>query len=410
MLRTSDRKDPFRRLALKSAWAAALITSLLSCGGGSGGSAGAAPSAEPVPASNPAAEPAAIAAANTAAQLDKFWTRYGAKDSFPPKYVELLEKLLEAEDKVVLKDFQGARLIVDDLIKKNPLMDNDPATGNAWWDNYSKAQARAVRPHLGEPGPYAHLRMLDEITRIGVKKPLLGKTALQMAVVMPACTDIAPQEGPTLTNQRLNPAIEENDYAAVRQSLRLFQSYILAISDGELSLELNFYKIDKCFSIKKETEYLGGNFNEPLLQLPKGVAEKTDMFWLIYPNDNDKGAKITFSSGISMFYNTAKPVFMCEDDWVIKKRAPDQGVGARTEVERRFYLPEWFQHEFFHHLFASWPELKLEGPKFHEWYDRAFWPADFVGREEEDYYSESLRKRFYNQPVSIAQKLKRAGK
>ena len=408
------------RRGLAAALAAGLVTSIVSCGGGGGSDTGAVPSTTSTalpPASTsgtallPPAAPAvatAVAAAKTSAALDEFWGRYGAKTSFDKDWVELLTKLLDAEDKVVAEDFKGARVIVDELIKKYPLMENNQPEANAWWVNYNKMQLKNPRPHFGEPGMYAHLRMLDDITKMGVSKTMLGKTTLRMAVVMPACTDIVPEQGPTLINERLNPEIEANDFAVLRQSLRLFQSYLLAISGGELRLELKFYKIEKCFQIKPETRYLGGNFDEPLLQLPKGEAEKTDMFWLVYPNQYDKGAKISFSSGISLFNGKDKPVFMCEDDWVLKKRAPDQGSGSRTEVERRMYLPEWFQHEFFHHMFASWPELKLEGTKNHEYHDKAFWPADFTGQIEEDYYSESLRKRFYSQPISIAQKLKRA--
>ena len=320
--------------------------------------------------------------------------------------------MMEAEDLVVAKDFRAARTIVEDLIKNNPLMDDKTLPGTTDWEiNYYKMQAKNPRPHFGEPGLYAHLRMLDEITKVGISKPMLGKTSIQMAIVMPACTDIAPESGPTLVNQRLSSEIEANDYSVVRQSLRLFQSYVLAISGGELSLELNFYKVntDKCFQIKKDTEYLGGNFSEPLLQLPKGVAEKTDMFWLIYPNDISKGARIGYSSGISIF-GGQKPVLLSEDDWIIKKRAPLQGVGPRTEIERRVYMSEWLQHEFFHHLFLSWPEFKLEGDKNHEWFDRNYWQKDFVGKIEEDYYSEALNKRLYKATPSIAQKLQRANK
>ena len=93
----------------------------------------------------------------------------------------------------------------------------------------------------------------------------------------------------------------------------------------------------------------------------------------------------------------------------MKKRSPDQGEGNRTDVERRMYLPEWIQHEFFHHLFSSWPELGLEKTP-HEWFTKANWPADFTGNEEEDYYAEALNKRLYQATPSIAQKLKRAGK
>lgn len=159
---------------------------------------------------------------------------------------------------------------------------------------------------------------------------------------------------------------------------------MLAISGGELSLELNFYKIDKCLQINKEKGYLGGNFTEPLLQLPKG--------------------------GLSWFGDKSKPVFICEDDCILKKTAPSQGVGFRTEAERRMYLPEWLQHEFFHHLFTSWPDLNLEKDGNHQWFDRSKWPADFTGKIEEDYYSEALNKRLYQLIPSIAQRLQRADK
>ncbi len=415
MTSTVNAKHQFVLRALKNASAAVLITSLLSCGGSDGNNVVSDTASASVPSAvTPNTVPSApeVVSTNTPVALAKFWDTYGAKESFPQNYVELVTRLLEAEDKVVAKDFQGARVIVEDLIKKNPLMDDNTVIGNNIWDiNYSKMQAKNPLPHLGEPGPYAYLRMLDEITRVGVSgKSMLGKTTIQMAIVMPKCTDIIPQEGPTLLNHPLNPEIEADDYKVVRQSLRLFQSYLLAISGGELSLELKFYKINKCFQINKEKDYLGGNFSEPLLQLPEGVVEKTDMFWLIYPNDIDKGAKINYKSGITWFGDKRKPVFMCEDDWIIKKRAPLQGVGSRTEVERRIYLSEWFQHEFFHHLYSSYSELKLEGKDNHEWFNRNYWQKDFVGKIEEDYYSESLRKRFYNQPISIAQKLQTANK
>ena len=315
----------------------------------------------------------------------------------------MLTKLLDAEDKVVAEDYKGARVIVDELIKKYPLM-GQPGD-NVWYDNYSKLAARNPNPHFGEPGLYAHLRMLDEITKIGVSKTLLGKTSLRMAVVMPACTDIVPERGPTLTNERLSEEIEKNDFAVVRQSLRLFQSYLLAISGGELRLELKFYKTEKCLQIKPPRHLLG-SFSTPLDQLPQGEAEKADMFWLIYPNNRDKGAEITFTGGMSS-YGTGRPLFIGDDYSVIKKIAPQQGSGSRTEVERRMYLPEWVQHEFFHHLMASWPELKLPNTDI-DWANNRTWPSDFIGKVEEDFYSEALNKRLYTASPSIVQILKRA--
>ena len=417
MMNSAYVKHRFMRRGLAAALAAGLVTSIVSCGGGGGSDTGAVPSTTSTalpPASTsgtallPPAAPAvatAVAAAKTSAALDEFWGRYGAKTSFDKDWVELLTKLLDAEDKVVAEDFKGARVIVDELIKKYPLMENNQPEANAWWVNYNKMQLKNPRPHFGEPGMYAHLRMLDDITKMGVSKTMLGKTTLRMAVVMPACTDIVPEQGPTLINERLNPEIEANDFAVLRQSLRLFQSYLLAISGGELRLELKFYKTEKCLQILPP-RYLLDSFTTPLNQLPKGEAEKADMFWLIYPNHFDKGAEITFKGGMSS-YGTGKPLFMSEDDWIIKKKAPQQGSGSRTEVERRMYLPEWVQHEFFHHLMSSWPELGLPNTD-KEWADNRTWPADFTGILEEDFYSEALQKRLYKATPSIAQKLQGA--
>ena len=405
MITTFDLRYRSVLRALKSACTAVLVTSLLSCGGDGGTSAESdAASAPLVPVSSPAATPAAIAAAITSAQLGKFWTQYGAKSSFDQDWVEVLTKLLDAEDKVVAEDYKGARVIVDEVIKKYPLM-GQPGD-NVWYDNYIKLALRNPRPHFGEPGLYAHLRMLDEITKIGVSKNLLGKTPLRMAVVMPACTDIVPEKGPTLTNERLSAEIEKNDFAVVRQSLRLFQSYLLAISGGELRLELKFYKIEKCLQIKPP-RYLMGSFSTPLDQLPQGEAEKADMFWLIFPHNRDKGAEITFNGGMSS--HSGRPLFIGDDYSVTNKIAPQQGSGSRTEVERRMYLPEWVQHEFFHHLMASWPEFKLPNTDV-EWADTSTWPSDFIGKVEEDFYSEALNKRLDKASPSIVQILKRATK
>jgi hypothetical protein len=398
IMKKVDSKNRHFRLALKSALAGSLAIALMSCGGDVTSTTDA----------NSTSASAASASAKTAAALATFWGRYGAKESFTPMYVEVLTKLLEAEDKVFAADYKGARAIVDDLIAKYPLTDNNLSSASVWWSNYGTGYIKSPRPHLGEPGAYAHLRMLDDITKVGVKKTLTGNTPIRMAIVMPACSDTIDKTGKKLLNERLSQEIKDNSYEVVRQSLRLFQSYILAISGGELRLELDFHQVESCFQIKAETGYVFGNYNTPISQLPSEAIKKADMFWLIYPTDFDANLDVGGGSAIGGFEG-GKPVFMSEDDWVIKKRAPDQGAGARTEVERRMYLPEWVQHEFFHHLFSSWPELGLEKTG-HQWFDKKNWPADFVGKDEEDYYSEALNKRLYNVTPSIAVKLQKAGK
>lgn len=415
MKKTTDTKHLLVSCALKGAMAAVLITSVLGCSGGSDSDQAAATASTsgtvllPAPATAiTAAAAAAAAAANTSTELGEFWKVYGDETSFDKDWVELLTKLLDAEDKVVLEDYQGARNIINEVMKTYPLKQDNEPVATAWDVNYNKLQLRQLTsplPHFGEPGMYAHLRMLDEITKFGVGKTINSAKPIQMAIVMPACSNILLKTGLTVLNRRLNPGIEADSYSAVRQSLRLFQSYLWAISGGELRLELNFYSIKSCAKIDRLNGY---DYNEPIRQLPPGVADKTDMFWLISPEDLNVGNDAGGGSGIGKFEASEKPVFISEDDWVVKKRS-SQGGGARTNVERRIYLPEWVQHEFFHHLFGSWPEFGLEKTD-HQWFDRKSWPADFIGKYEEDYYSEALNKRLYQATPSIAEKLKRATK
>jgi hypothetical protein len=414
MTSTVNVKHRFVLRALKNASAAVLITSLLSCGGGGGNSvvadAGSTPES---PASTSGTVPftasaAAAAAAKTSTELGEFWKVYGAETSFDKDWVELLTKLLDAEDKVVLEDYQGARDIINDVMKTYPLKQDNKPGATAWDVNFNKLQLRQLKsplPHFGEPGMYAHLRMLDEITKFGVGKTINNAKPIQMAIVMPACSNISLKTGLTVLNRRLNPGIEADSYSAVRQSLRLFQSYLWAISGGGLRLELNFYSIKSCAKIDRVNGY---DYNEPIRQLPPGVADKTDMFWLISPEDLNVGNDAGGGSGIGKFEASEKPIFISEDDWIVKKRS-SQGGGARTNVERRIYLPEWVQHEFFHHLFSNWREFDLEKTD-HQWFDRKSWPADFIGKYEEDYYSEALNRRLYQATPSIAEKLKRATK
>jgi hypothetical protein len=55
----------------------------------------------PVPAQVPVINKTQVA-------LEEFWGRYGAKSTYAKDGVELLTKLLDAEDKVAAEDYKGA--------------------------------------------------------------------------------------------------------------------------------------------------------------------------------------------------------------------------------------------------------------------------------------------------------------
>ncbi len=336
---------------------------------------------------------------DTDAQLERFWTTYGGRASFPVFYVAAVETLVRAEDEVFAGNYESARVRMDALLAEYPLF------SEVWWEIYRTGESNPLHPHVGEPGTYAALSMLQEIITVGLTHPSAVPVPIQMTVVMPACSNIVPRKGPTLLNYPLDPEITDDSHRVARQSLRLFQSYLWAITGGRLRLELSFVRPSECFEINEAKGFVVGNYPSPIQQLPADVTERTDMYWLIYPSDNDAGLDIGQGGGMGAFGK--KPVFISEDDWLVRKVA-GQGGGPRTDVERRAYLPEWIQHEFFHHLFRSWPELGLEKTD-HQWFARDTWPADFLGTHEEDYYSEALHKRLYAARPTIAEVLRQTG-
>ena len=186
----------------------------------------------------------------------------------------------------------------------------------------------------------------------------------------------------------LDPRVLADDHFLIRQSLRLFQRYVHAITDGASSLEVAYHRVATCAAVgySRDRPVSGlTDYTEPLRALPEEVTERTDFWWVLYPSNVpsdpifDETAFITGGMG---GYGAGAPVFIIDDLWLVRK-PPHLGRGDYSEVERRVYLPQWLQHEFFHHLFRTWPQFALEATG-HQWFDRSTWPSDFVGEWEPD--------------------------
>ncbi|HLK65107.1 MAG TPA: SgcJ/EcaC family oxidoreductase [Bryobacteraceae bacterium] len=137
----------------------------------------------------------------------------------------------------------------------------------------------------------------------------------------------------------------------------------------------------------------------------EAVKSTTDWWWVIYPSNvpeqfPDFAEQEFLTGGMDAGPDGASPVFVIDDRWLIRKPAPFLGKRDYSLEERWAYLPQWFQHEFFHYLFRIYPEFRLEQTD-HQWFDRRAWPGDFEGRWESDYFSESLHRilRFADPPL-----------
>lgn len=324
--------------------------------------------------------------------LDDFFATHGGRSSFPDSYVALVEAVLRAEDEVLEGRHAEAQQRLDRLYEQYPLSDD------RWEDGAGHAGT-----NVGSPVGYYALRMLSEIARTGVSDPAPAKVSLTFGIALAQCAegrqpvDLALTPPGREVSMELAAEMAANDHEVIRQSMRLFQKYVWAITDGNVELNPVFHQVETCAQVGFEAPSRAriSNWDEIVRAVPIGQRAQTDFWWVIYPSNvpDDQvfwdAEKALISGGMGEYND--KPVFICDDKWLLRK-PPHLGVGEMSEVERRVYLPQWLQHEFFHHLFRIYPEFELEAES-HQWFDRSTWPDDFEGRREADYYAESVNKR-----------------
>ncbi len=331
--------------------------------------------------------------------LDNFFDSHGGRSAFSPHYVQALTTFFEVE----YRYDQGQYKEGQDLLAK--IWQQYPKGDAVWW----RAGSSAKGTNVGNPVAYYGLRMLEEMLRfqLSTTKPAKS-TELVLTVVLADCLqgtqattmkELEEGKGKNVT-LKLQSALRHNQYAVVKESLKLFRQYVLAITGGRLSLSVELVEISSCVTGKTTAKPLRTAGLHSVAELwpsiPAEVKRKTSWWWVIYPSlvpNQYPDFKTTefITGGMGVGPNANSPCFIVDDQWLLRK-PPHLGQGAYSSLERRVYLPQWLQHEFFHHLFRIYPSFGLEKTG-HQWFDRKTWPSDFVGSFEPDYYAEALAKR-----------------
>ncbi|MEM6926054.1 MAG: hypothetical protein AAF602_03930 [Myxococcota bacterium] len=334
----------------------------------------------------------------TAEQLEAFYAPHGGRDAFPDVYVDLVETLLYAEDDITAGDLGGARARIDVQLAKTP------------WD--AAAWTQDVTLHglnVGSPVAYYGLRMLDVVA----SEPLATvQGTLQLTAVVATCADVRRptlEGGAETVRLEVDPGILADDHAMLQQVTAVFRRWVQTITGG-LEVQLAVHALSACATVDFTDD---GSIvrsypdaDDMIDRVPRAIADATDFWWVIAPSGvpgDGSGFERHFITGGMGVYGAARPLFLSDDAWFTRK--PEHlGTGPYSDVERRVYQPQWFQHEFMHHLFRTWPELQLEVTS-HQWFDRATWPDDFEGRFEPDYYAEAIAKRFGDVTPPLAEGL-----
>lgn len=330
-----------------------------------------------------------------------FLTPYGLHN-FSTHYVEALQALLAAREQYARKEYANAQTTLWALWARHPV-------GHPSW---GALPSKPFGINLGTPPCYYELRMLSDMTQWRVSNPGQTpppRTARLTVLLVGASSGIEPrnfaelsQGGGLPVTHTLDPRVAQDGYRAVHESLRAFKEYALAMTQGLLGVETHILPLPSV-SLPVHAAVTGGsNFaglsdaTAVFAHVPQAEIQATDWWWILYPShvpEQYPAFQNTefITGGMGVGPDSSSPFFIIDDRWIVRK-PPHLGSGAYSDVERSVYLPQWLQHEFFHHLFRIYPQFGLEVSP-HQWFNLNNWPADFVGRYEADYYHEALYKR-----------------
>lgn len=320
------------------------------------------------------------------------------KRNFRDSYIKAIEAYIYAEEALKIEDYSNARTIVENVFQEQPLYDN------LWRNGVSDFGL-----HNGDPIAYYGLRMIDKITQ---ELPLAETGVIQLTAVIVECSQVTRPINTSYDLETVNISVDDrllaDDYQALREATYLFREWVKAITQG-LSVNLEIHRQDECtttsFNRNESAGYLTSypNTSEIISRVPDEIAQETNIWLVISPSGvqgDGTGYPYWITGGMGL---TPKgtPLIIGDDLWFIRKPV-HLGNGEWTPVERRVYHPQWFQHEFMHHIYRTWPEYQLEITG-HDWFDRSFWPSDFEGRWEPDFYWESIEKRLMEANPSLAE-------
>ena len=341
--------------------------------------------------------------------LPEFYSMYGGSDQFTKHTNDAITTFIGAEDAIAAGDYLTAQNLINNLFASYP------KGNNIWWNVFNDPNGA----NLGTPHAYYGVRMLEDIINYQLNPADNPKVnTANMKVVLVGCSEgIQPsteaelQNGTgSFVNNALDIRLLEDDYCLVDQSLDLFLKYITAITNGALEVNVSYIELpDLCMdvSVTSSPPYVASGSIGPIWEaLEDTIKDQTDWFWMLYPShvpefpDFEDNSFITGGMGSD---SKGGPVFIIDDKWLVRKPA-HLGSGDYNDIERRIYLPQWLQHEFYHHLYRIYPEFSLE-VNGHDWFNQAFWPNDFNGQFEADFYAESLHKRLQTACVPLSNKL-----
>lgn len=345
-----------------------------------------------------------------------FLAPYGLMN-FPRQTVRALQVFLDAQARYDAGDYLGAQFVLQGLWAEYPI-------GAPSWGSLP---TKPFGLNIGSPSCYYGLRMLSDMAdwRVAGTQPGVGlqpRTVRLTVLLVGQSHGIEPQNNQDLQSgtgipvvHTLDPRIEAGGAWRVHESLKLFREYVFAASQGLLEIDTHILPLPTVdLEVRAGTNPTFAGLTNPgdvWAHVSDQDKAETDWWWILYPSHVPEQypaftTREFITGGMGTGPDNQSPFFIIDDRWLLRK-PPHLGSGDMSRIERQAYLPQWLQHEFFHHLFRSYSEFDLEESS-HQWFNLSTWPSDFVGRYEADYFHEAMYKRFKTATPALHAKMRYA--
>ena len=333
---------------------------------------------------------------------------------FSRLYRTAIDAYFVAQAAYLHQDYAAASSILESLWKLYP-----PGSP-PWIAAMQEAESAAGRDgvYFGTPPCYYALRMLTECVTWRMKSHTAAGTGppIRLAVVLvghssgiqPTTRQELQDGGGRQVRNTIQPELLADGNPAIHQASWLFCEYVLAMTQGKMPVELRILPLpdlDIPMRVANNphtqpnlsAELASGDLSQIWQAIGSDARSQIDWWWVLYPShrpeDYPELAGIDFSNGGGTTVGPdGKSFATFGDDLALLRKPPRYRKTLYAPEDRIVNWAQILQHEFFHHLFASYPNFQLEAAS-HQWFDRGAWPAGFEGRLEADYYAEALHKR-----------------
>lgn len=363
--------------------------------------------------------------AQTGAPSERLFAPYGLS-RFSALYRQSVDAFFTAYPAYQRGDYHSASEILEAFWRLHP------AGGREWAGAVEEGErvARTVGVEFGSPPCYYALRMLTECVawrqRPAAARP--DAPPLRFTVILagrssgiqPATLEELHAGRGRLVHNLLDARFREAPGEIIGQCFDLLFEYIRAVTDGRLRVETRILRYPD-LDLPVRVVESGGQTTAGLAPGAMGmvwgavsgeVKASTDWWYVLFPSHRPEqypefvNTDFSNGGGIGVGPDGESPA-QDGDERVLVTKPPRYGGKPVTAEERVAFFSAVMQHEFFHHLYRSYPEFNLEA-RDHQWFTRTLWPPDFEGTIEPDYYAESLHKRLLEASPPLWVKLRYA--